>query len=785
MSSNNNKFERRSSSWAPNNNDDDPEALNEEKPADDQMGDDWDLNWGPKEEVERRRSILSIREGHEPIYEDTPMYIFNKRFSKELAAWYLYDWGMSAFGGFAMTFVIPIFLLFLAEVKANDGDLMPYCNAPQILPDGSTYDIVCEIDKTNLSNSYCVQGVNRLVDHAKACQQCLPGFGYVYWSGNRDLGFASDPTTMVPFLGFEVNYVSFFTYIVSIAILLQGITFITVAPYADCGKNRKWMFSAAVIGGSSACVLLFFASGDMGYFIGAILVIIAAVLFGLANVCYNSYLPIIVAAHPRIALQFAHPTKEESHALEMFYEEHESNVSMIGFTVGYIGQLLLMLIVLVVIRFSGANNQTDGFFGFRLGLVVTGGWWLFFSLPGVYYIKPRPGPPLHTVAPQFTRKLFYGFIHTYRCLSHCLKYKDVIIYLVSYGIYSDMVGTVTYTGILFAKEELCFGVPQLTILALINLLGAIFGGIFFMLMKNFFGLTTKTIILICLSIYGSCTIYGITGIFTTSIGLYSPYELYFFAFTLGTVTGVIQGNSRALFADFTPKGKEAMFFSIYQLTDKLTNWVGPFVVGQISEDAMTNKRWTFVYLFSTTLIAAILLIFFVDLRRGVNSAGRNAPQETTENDSEELTSKKAKNPGAPMSYDLSSDDASDYSQAKEFQKQKSGRTESKAASSNSKSDETAKRSNTGKSADRSRGKSTPKSSREEEATKSSSKRRLKTIVSEDALSKTSSEKQRVKKSKSKVGESTRSNKEINTSSAEDARSPTTDDNRRRKRKQEA
>jgi UMF1 family MFS transporter len=85
---------------------------------------------------------------------------------------------------------------------------------------------------------------------------------------------------------------------------------------------------------------------------------------------------------------------------------------------------------------------------------------------------------------------------------------------------------------------------------------------------------------------------------------------------------VIQSNSRALFADFIPKGHEASFFSIYQLTDKMTSWIGPVVIGQISADNMTDKRYAFIYLLVMSIIPAVLLQFAVNLRQGMIAAGR-------------------------------------------------------------------------------------------------------------------------------------------------------------------
>jgi UMF1 family MFS transporter len=48
---------------------------------------------------------------------------------------------------------------------------------------------------------------------------------------------------------------------------------------------------------------------------------------------------------------------------------------------------------------------------------------------------------------------------------------------------------------------------------------------------------------------------------------------------IGMVMGGSQALSRSLFAQLIPAGKEAEYFSLYEVSDRGTSWLGPLVFG--------------------------------------------------------------------------------------------------------------------------------------------------------------------------------------------------------------
>lgn len=102
---------------------------------------------------------------------------------------------------------------------------------------------------------------------------------------------------------------------------------------------------------------------------------------------------------------------------------------------------------------------------------------------------------------------------------------------------------------------------------------------------------------------------------TTSL---SFIQLYVAAAWYGLQIGAIQSFSRVLMAELVPPGSEAEFFSLYEVTDKGSSWMGPLIVAAIY-DKTGNFRDAFWFLLAATLLP-IPIIWFVNMNRGREAA---------------------------------------------------------------------------------------------------------------------------------------------------------------------
>jgi len=570
------------------------------------------------DETRRRKKV-------EPIYEDTKFCFF--KFSKEWMSWYLYDFGNFAYGGFSMAFLIPILVSHIAEEKASNGmDLIKLC------PD----EVFCESGE-GLADGRCFSSLDSSIVYPDKCKTCLPSeSGDVIWGGSTNLGFER-PYGEVPFLGFQINYASYAPNLVSLSVFLQAIVFITFGPHADYGRLRKglWLFTSII--GSTSAILFIICTGDHAYVLSGVLVVLSNVLYGFAFACYNAYLPILASAHPEVCLASENLTEEETEEIAVIYDLHVADVSMKGYTWGYVGALLSMVFCLGLIA-AVPPSKEDGYFSYRVGVLFTGSWWLLWTFPGMFFLKTRPGPdfPAGNSKNSFVRcmrKLTFGWTELCRILRLSMSYKNLFIFLILFFFFSDMVTTIGFMGVIFAQTELCLDSKELALVAILNMVANVVGGILFTYLKRRFLIPSKTILMTTLTIYSVVCAYMCIGIFSKYIGLRNRTELFLFAFILGLVNGVIQAISRTIYGDFIPDGEEAIYFFYYGICDKASSFIGPLVFGFIQNSPIEN-RFIFVYLGAEAFIPLVFLYFFVDHRQGIIESGRQILAQKTPRKSE-------------------------------------------------------------------------------------------------------------------------------------------------------
>jgi UMF1 family MFS transporter len=87
------------------------------------------------------------------------------------------------------------------------------------------------------------------------------------------------------------------------------------------------------------------------------------------------------------------------------------------------------------------------------------------------------------------------------------------------------------------------------------------------------------------------------------------------------VLGGSQALSRSLYTLLIPKGREAAFFSLYEVSERGTSWMGPFVFGFIV--ASTGSYRQAILSLIVFLLAGMLILILTNINEGVREA-RNA-----------------------------------------------------------------------------------------------------------------------------------------------------------------
>lgn len=421
----------------------------------------------------------------------------------------------------------------------------------------------------------------------------------------------------VDFFGSNVDPMAFASLTISVSVAVQAIVFISLGAFADHYSYRYYgMLSATLIAQATAICFIFLSSGSL-YLTAAILTMVLNASFGVGGVFYNAYLPVLVDAHPDLK---GYGGVNVPRSLQGFREELMDRTSAYGFMWGYAASGVIMVLCFGLTIILGSEDEEERL-ALRASVMMCGIWWALLTPITFCWLKKRPGPPLPKYTPKYL-VILHGWKSILGTLRDAIRYRHTGIFLVCFFFYSDALSSITYLGVLFAQESLCFSITQQAIMLIIIWPTSVLGNYLYVRLKKAFKLRTKTVILINLAVYSVVCLYGTLGLIDSlPFGLKTTAEMYIFAAVHGLHVGALQSFQRALFADLIIPGRETEFFSLYAITDKGSSWLGPFVIGIIKQTT-GSFRGGFIYLLIMLVLPALGLAIFVDHDQGLIDVGR-------------------------------------------------------------------------------------------------------------------------------------------------------------------
>jgi UMF1 family MFS transporter len=123
---------------------------------------------------------------------------------------------------------------------------------------------------------------------------------------------------------------------------------------------------------------------------------------------------------------------------------------------------------------------------------------------------------------------------------------------------------------------------------------------------------TKPAIIVSLLIWTGALISVYFSIRTTA-------QFFIMAAVIAIVLGGTQALSRSLFSQLIPKGKEAEYFSLYEISDKGTSWLAPLFFG-LALQFTGSYRIAIVSLIAF-FAAGLAILLRIDVPRAVAEAG--------------------------------------------------------------------------------------------------------------------------------------------------------------------
>lgn len=365
----------------------------------------------------------------------------------------------------------------------------------------------------------------------------------------------------VKFFGYEVVNTVLYSYVISLGFLIVAVLSPVLSGIADYSGNKKRFLQIFCYMGAAGCASLYWFKVEHLEW-GMLSILVAAVGFWGSLVFYNAYLP-----------EIADP------------EDHD-RISAKGFSMGYLGSSILLIICLVLLQVLNVPA--------KWAFVLTAVWWAGFAqityraLPNNVYNRKVEGG---VIGKGF--KELAGVWREFR------KTKRLFRYIISFFVFSMGVQTVMVMASLFGAKE----VPDMTtsgliISVLIIQFIAIPGAYLFSWLSSKWGNLKALMLALIIWVFICLGSYFIAG----------PVHFYIAAGFVGLVMGGVQSLSRSTYSKFLPETKDhASYFSFYDVMEKIGIVIGTFSFGYI--EALTGSmRNSIVALFVFFVIGLVLLM---------------------------------------------------------------------------------------------------------------------------------------------------------------------------------
>jgi UMF1 family MFS transporter len=380
-------------------------------------------------------------------------------------------------------------------------------------------------------------------------------------------------------LGVPIAPDAYYPYLVALSVGLQVLLLPLLGALADSTGWKKRLLLLFAYLGAAATVGLYWVEGDR-VLLGGALFVVANLCFGASVVMYNAFLP------------------------ELASPEERDVVSSRGWAIGYLGGGILLAGNLLLLSWA-PEMGLELEHAVRICLASAGVWWGIFTLIPALGLRERA--PVRSV-PKSLSLWRSGWSGLAQVLQQMLRQRSAVLFLAAYFLYNDGVQTVIALAGQFAVHELGIRMEALTATILMVQFVAFAGALLFGVLGTRLG--TKRALLLSLLVWMGIIAYS-------GIALRSGTEFTFAAAAIGLVLGGTQALSRSMFSLFIPKGQEAGYFGLYEISERGSSWFGPLLFGLVVQFT-GSYRWA---------IAAVGMLFLGGAALLWRVRSPRAPQE--------------------------------------------------------------------------------------------------------------------------------------------------------------
>jgi len=365
--------------------------------------------------------------------------------------------------------------------------------------------------------------------------------------------------------------------IANFIVMISGPLLGAIADHRACKKPFLLISSVGCI--ASTALLALVGPGDI--WLGMVLVTLSAIMFASGENLIAAFLPEIVP------------------------EENMGRMSGYGWSLGYFGGLLTLGICLAYITWARQHGLPEIQF-VPVTLLITATIFALTATPTFLWLHERAIPLAWDDSLSNLQVSYARLAHTFK---EAARFRDLLWFLVTLGVYQSGVSTVVVLAAIYAQEVIGFDTQSLIVLIMVVNVTAAVGALICGHLQDRLGSVPTLAITLLIWIVAI-----IAALFASK-----PAHMWLAGNIIGLAMGASQAVGRALVSKFSPTERAGEFLGLWGLVNRLSAIVGPLSYGLINYWSNGNHRMS---LLSTLafFIAGLILLSKVNEGRGKAAA---------------------------------------------------------------------------------------------------------------------------------------------------------------------
>ena len=253
-------------------------------------------------------------------------------------------------------------------------------------------------------------------------------------------------------------------------------------------------------------------------------------------------------------------------------DERMDSVSSSGYAWGYVGSTVPFILCIALIFGGPSILGLDTLTCTRLTFLITGAWWLAFTIPLLRTYKQRFGKEreggaagvLHNIAPTFK-----GLLTTMRRIAHD---RVLLVFMVAFFFYIDGVHTVISMATSYGAA-LGIDSTQLVLALLVTQFVAFPSAIIYGKLAGRVG--TLQMIIVAVAAYVGIVLFA-------AFFLKTAVEFWILAILVGMFQGGVQALSRSYFGKIIPKERSNEYYGFFDIFGRYASVMGTLLVSVVT-----------------------------------------------------------------------------------------------------------------------------------------------------------------------------------------------------------